>query len=409
MVGPARAATRPRRRQRAPARDVPRLPHGMVQQWAVRFDATGSGYAKMWLGHVLLLVLTLGLAWPWTHRRTQRYFMRHTEVAGHRLDFYLPNRLLLPRLGMTAALWLGLVGASMGSFWTGMAAMTMTALIWPLLVYLQVNHQVGAVTWAGRSLWFDGPWSDLYRVSGMPLVLFLGGSWAMALASHQGLAHAGGVAAALLGLGLLCLPLTAWAFYRYRQQHIRLGPLRLRWKASRRDLWLTLGRSAAWAGMWAVLALCGMAVVLAAWGSWQGTLHRQAVAGALGVAAAVVLTLWVAELDAALLDAVWNHTGNRHLRFRTDLKRSAYARLFGRNALRVALTLGLYWPWAVVSVRRMRWQAMSVWSRVDAEVLMAYWLPETDPETVQSESSSAGRADGFSTQPSFASRYGTLD
>ncbi len=402
-----------RQRRRGPVRDVPRLPHGEVQQWPVRFDATGQGYARIWLGNALLLILTLGLAWPWTHRRSQRHFLRHTEVAGHRMDFYLPNRLLMPRLGMTAALWLGLVGASVGSFWTGMAALTLGTLVWPLLVYLQINHQVSSITWAGRALWFDGPWTTLYKVSWLPLALFLGAAWAMAAASHQATAgRAWQAAAAMLVLWLLYLPSAAWSFYRYRQHHIRLGPLRLQWQAKRGDIWAALGRSAASAGMWALLIAGALALLLSAWLAWQPTVPRAMIVGAAGLAVTVVTAMWIPSMDAAMLEAVWNRSGNRHLRFRSRLSRSAYTRLFARNTLRLVLTLGLYWPWAVVSTRRMRWQAMTVWSRVDAEVLMAYWLPEADPLSVQPDAAAARDrhgAESQTTQPSFVSRYGTLD
>lgn len=406
-----RVATRKRRR--GPVRDVPRLPHGEVQQWPVRFDATGQGYVRIWLSNALLLILTLGLAWPWTHRRSQRYFLRHTEVAGHRMDFYLPNRLLMPRLGMTAALWLGLVGASVGSFWTGMAALSLGTLVWPLLVYLQINHQVSSVTWAGRALWFDGPWTTLYKVSWLPLSLFLGAAWALAVASRPGApGHVSQVAVALLVLWLLYLPSAAWSFYRYRQHHIRLGPLRLRWLAKRTEMWSALGRSAGWASLWALLAAGALTLVMALWLLWQPTVPRALVIGAVGAALAVVAVMWVPAMDVIMLQTVWSRSGNRHLRFRTRLSRSAYTRLFARNTLRLVLTLGLYWPWAAVSTRRMRWQAVTVCSRVDADVLMAYWLPEADPLSVQPEhAASRDRhgAESQTTQPSFVSRYGTLD
>lgn len=400
------------RRRRGPTRDVPRLPHGVVHQWPVRFDATGAGYARIWLGNALLLLVTLGLAWPWTHRRALRYFLQHTELAGHRLDFYLPNRLLLPRLGMTAALWLGLVGASVGSFWTGMAALSVGALVWPLLVYLQINHQVGAVTWAGRSLWFDGLWPGIYKVSAVPVALFLGLSWTAALAWQQGGTKGWALVGAVLALAALILPSALWAFYGYRQQHIRLGPLRLHWKALRRDVLRALARTAGWSGLWSLMALGALAVASGAWLALRPGASTGLLWGLAALALGVLVVLWRPALDAALMDVVWNRTGNRHLRFRSRLSTSAYARLYTRNALRLVLTLGAYWPWAVVSVRRMRWQGMAVWSRVDPEVLMQYWVAEPDLASQHTASSTTapGRGDeAVTTQPSFLSRTGTLD
>jgi uncharacterized membrane protein YjgN (DUF898 family) len=400
-----------RQRVRGPARDVPRLPRGVVQQWPVTMDATGSGYARIWLGNALLMLLTLGLAWPWAHQRAQRYFLRHTQLAGHRLDFDLPNRLLMPRLGMTAALWLGLVGAAMGSFWVGMVALTLGAMVWPLLVYWQINHQIGALTWAGRSLWFDGPWGGMYRASSLPVALCLGAIWMVALGARQGVDHAWQIAAVLMAVWALFLPVALGAFYRYRQKHIRLGPLRLQWLGKRADVVAAFVRTAWWGGMCVCIALGLAAVVLAAWLARGQGLSNQGAASVLALAVGVALSLWWPALDAALIGVVWNRTGNRHLRFRSRLSMTAYARLYARLAWRLVVTLGLYWPWAVVAARRMRWQAVTVWSRVDAEVLKNYWMPEPEPDSVQppvavrAERQTAEQT----TQPSVASRYGTLD
>jgi uncharacterized membrane protein YjgN (DUF898 family) len=77
--------------------------------------------------------------------------------------------------------------------------------------------------------------------------------------------------------------------------------------------------------------------------------------------------------QAHLINLVWNKTGNRHLRFRSQIKVSAYVRLYAKNALRLVVTLGIYWPWAVVNLRRMRMHSLQVWSRVEPEVLLAHW------------------------------------
>jgi len=62
-----------RERAPQPVRDVPRLPQGVVLRFPVRFDATGEAYARLWASNLFLLVLTLGLAWPWTFRRRERF------------------------------------------------------------------------------------------------------------------------------------------------------------------------------------------------------------------------------------------------------------------------------------------------------------------------------------------------
>jgi uncharacterized membrane protein YjgN (DUF898 family) len=51
---------------------------------AARFRYTATGGALLWLvlGNVLILVLTLGLAWPWAQVRSARFTARNLTLVG---------------------------------------------------------------------------------------------------------------------------------------------------------------------------------------------------------------------------------------------------------------------------------------------------------------------------------------
>lgn len=376
---PSAAPVAPARRSRTrPPRDVPRLPPGVVLQLPVRFDATGGAYARIWLGNLLLMVLSLGLAWPWVHRRRERFFLRHTQVAGHRLDFRLSPRVMWPRVGMTAALCLGVAGAMAGSFWTGMAALTLAALVWPLLAYLKLNHKVASVMWAGRRFWFDGHWQGMYRAFLASVSVAMAGGWLSAMAWREARPQWWWAAVACWALWVLSAPWAAWAYLQFRQQHLRLGPLQLLWKVPPSAVLRWAGRTAAWSALVA-LALAGVASLCLAGGLlWSRAtggagLPGKAVVALGSVALAVLATVVWPHAQAHLINLVWSKTGNRHLRFRSQIKVPAYVQLYAKNVLRLVVTLGLYWPWAVVNLRRMRMQSLQVWSRVEPEVLLAHW------------------------------------
>jgi uncharacterized membrane protein YjgN (DUF898 family) len=386
-VPPPRTARSPvpppseRRAQGRPVpdvRDVPRLPPGVVLQLPVRFDATGGAYARIWLGNLLMMVFSLGLAWPWVYRRRERFFLRHTQVAGHRLDFRLSPKVMWPRVGMTAALCLGVVGAMAGSLWTGMAALTLAALVWPLLAYLKLNHKVASVMWAGRRFWFDGHWQGMYRAFLASVSVAMMGGWLSALAWREARPMWWWAAVACWSLWVLSAPWAAWGYLQFRQQHLRLGPLQMLWKVSRSAILRWAGRTAAWSALVALgvagvgaLGLAGALVWSRATGG-HGLPAHGVWAGAL-VGLALLATLVWPYAQANLINLVWNKTGNRHLRFRSQIKVPGYVQLYAKNAVRLLLTLGLYWPWAVVNLRRMRMQSLQVWSRVEPEVLLAHW------------------------------------
>jgi len=389
-----------------PAPELPRLPKGVVQTWPVRFDGTPAGYARVWLGNVLLLLCTLGLAWPWTYRRAQRYLLRHTLVADHRLDYSLPPGALWPRLGITLLLWLGVAAAAAGSAWTGALALTLGGAVWPLLVYLKVQQKVASLTWAGCHFRFDGPWPGLYRAVAASLVLGLLAVWAGVLAWQLALPGGWAWSGLLALMTLLSLPVAAWRFFSYRQPHIRLGPLRLTWKGSRAamvQLTLNLMAAVLWVG------LAGAGVALGALGAWRLLTGEPAAAAAPWLGALLVLALWsvvVPLAEARLLNLVWNKTGNRHLRTRSRVHVPTYVRLYAGNLWRTVFTLGAYWPWAVVSLRALRMRSMAVWSRVDPDVLIAHAGPPVSPERRAGASAAgpASRSDEQPTQPAYVSR-----
>ena len=394
-----------------PTRDVPRLPPGQVLKTGIHFDAKPAAYARLWWRHMALMLVSLGLAWPWVYQRRERYFLRHTRIASHRLDFRLPVNALWPRYATMLALWAGVAGAMSGSVWAGLAGLSLGCAVWPLMAYLKINQRVASLTWAGRRLWFDGTWQGMTRVMLVPVVLAVGVIWTAGAAWHLH-SRSWAMGAAVLALAwLLCAPRAVWTHYRYRQQHLRLGPLRLQWKASALDVVGLFLRALAVAVVVGVLAAGGACVALAAWLAWR---HAPGVALPRGVLVAVLLPAALltavvvrAYVQARMVNLVWNNTGNRHLRFRARLPVGAYVRESLRHAVWTLLTLGAHHPQAAVALRGMRLRAVKVASRVDPETLLAYWSRrqgEAPPTVLPSVAISTVESSAQTTQPSVAPR-----
>lgn len=388
-----------------PPRDVPRLPQGQVVKLGVHFDADVGEYARLWWGNVALMLSTLGLAWPWAYRRTERYFLRHTRVASHRLDFRLSAGVLWPRYATMLALWAGVGGAMSGSVWAGMAGLSLGCAVWPMMAYLKVNQRVASLTWAGRRLWFDGAWQGMTRVMLLPTALAVGVVWAGGTAwqlHSRSWALACGVLALL---GLLCAPRAVWTYFRYRQQHLRLGPLRLQWKASLADVVGLFLRSAAVAVLVGVLAGAAGCVALAGWLAWRqspgGPIPRGVWAAVLLPALAVTILVVRAYVQARMINLLWNNTGNRHLRFRARLPVGRYVRLSTVHALWTLCTLGLHHPRAAVAMRGLRLRSIKLASRVEPDTLLAYWSRrqgEAPPTVLPSVAASPGEPAGRTTR-----------
>jgi uncharacterized membrane protein YjgN (DUF898 family) len=352
---------------------MPRLPHGVITNWPVRFRGEDADYIRLWFTCLLLVVASAGLYWPWARVRSQRYLMRHTRVAGHALDYHEPAMSVLPRYLLSLCLLLGVAGAWAGSSLAGMLATSLALAVWPLLMFMSLNQRLAHISWAHRRLAFDGLCQDVYRAMWAPLAGGGAATWLLMVAVIWQRPVTWVVWGAVLALWVLAMPVFVWTWFQFRQRHVRLGPLNMMWKATRPAVLMLFARTLAWTMLTSLFTLGVAAMALAGVMVMRGRLtlsfeRTLALMAVLAVCAAVM-----PYVQARLQNLVWNKTGNRYLRIRSTLPVAEFVQLQCRHALLLVLTAGLYWPWAVMATRRMRTHAVTVWSRVDTEVLKANW------------------------------------
>lgn len=352
------------------------LPRGDVTEWPVTFLADPADYARMWARHLVLTVLTLGLYWPWAWRHARRYFLQHTFVAGRRFDHEEAAAALAARHGLGVALAVGVLAAAQGSAVAGALAATVALLVLPMWLASRGQHALQALRWGRRPLALQAGPADVYAALwpwvavGIALVwLSWWGGTAPANGSlaRQGLPWACGVLAVALAPGALC------AWWRCRQSGLRIGPLQMGWRGTPGDVYRLAGRLLVWALCAGAFAAACLSLVMAGWLAAAGQVPR---AGQIGLVA-VGVCLWLAlawpYAVASAQNLVWQHTGCRHLRFRSRLSVSGYVLRRARRLVTLLCTAGLAWPWVAIEARRMRLEALTVVSRVDPASLRAAW------------------------------------
>ncbi|WP_290766379.1 DUF898 family protein [Aquabacterium sp.] len=369
------------------AEALPRLPNGAIDTWPVAFTGADAAYARLWFQGLLLTLLTLGGYLPWARIACRRYLLQHTRVAGQPLDDHRSPWAMLVRQCLLLSLLGGVMLAAAGSLVMGLAAATLALAVWPMLKLLGLSQRLQRTTWARRPMAFEAGLLDIYQALGWPLagVALLVWSW-LAVA---GWGHAAGWVLWGMALGgcLLAVPSWCWAWLHFRQSHLRLGPLRMRWRlgpdALSNLMLQTLG--AALLLLVFNLGLAGMCLGGLLW--WQAEVGQGAglAAGrAAGVPAWALAVLLAASVGVAVglvwpqaharaHKLVWNRTGNRHVRVRCRLRVPAIVRMQRRHGLLLVLTLGLYWPWAEIQARRARLNATVLQARVGVAVLAAHW------------------------------------
>jgi uncharacterized membrane protein YjgN (DUF898 family) len=179
---------------------------------------------------------------------------------------------------------------------------------------------------------------------------------------------------------LLCVPLMWWALKHYQHGHLRLTSSRTQFLASAGSFYGVFLRT--------VLVLLGAGVVLAvvagavAWSflSMLSLSGSSRDSGGVGFLVAVLMGLVMYALllmlaypyfTSRMQNLVWSRTAARSIRFDSALRLQPLFFLTLKNWFLVAVTLGLYWPFAAVALARLRLQAVTVLADEDLDQLVS--------------------------------------
>jgi uncharacterized membrane protein YjgN (DUF898 family) len=348
----------------------------------IEFGASGSEYFRIWIVNLLLTLVTVGLYYPWARVRKLRYFYGNTRVAGHAFDFHgNPWRMLRGYLLVGALLVMYSLAGRISPA-AGVIALLIVAAVWPALLRASQQFRLANTSWRGLRFRFTGSTTDAYRAMA-PLFLaavpfaVLG---ALAPQDQRIQPSAAWVAwfgiAALLSLAIV--PLGWWLLKKYQHDHYALGGERTQLRLGAGSFY---GLSLKTLGVM-LLAMIVFAVVTVALVAAIGFKPR--VRGAPpGFGVIVVLPILMAVLyvlaiafirayaTARMQNLVWSRTASRHLSFDSHLRFSALLGLTLKNWLLVALTLGLYWPFAAVAQARLRLAAVALSSSRPIDSLSA--------------------------------------
>lgn len=340
--------------------------HPAPQRHPVRFSATGSEYFRVWIVNLLLTVVTFGIYSPWAKVRTLRYFYQHTAIDGHSLDFHGNPRRMFRGMMVVAVFLVVYQYASGFSVWAALVAAAAFCAVWPTLFLAGQRFRLAHTSWRGLRFSFVGDTAGAYRAVGVPLAAFLlpAAGLGVVMGSFGEQDPASELAVLLYGAVLLAvLVAVPYFFYRiksYQHGAYAMGALRTEFRTTARTFYGVFGAAF---GLWLVL------VVAAATSVWAGGWR----AGFLAVLAVFVLGYWllIPYVKVRLQNLVWSRTGNRLFRFKSELSVKRFIMLSLKNWLLMVCTLGLYYPWAAVAVRRLRLEAVSLHARMPLNELTA--------------------------------------
>jgi uncharacterized membrane protein YjgN (DUF898 family) len=374
----------------APALAPVDQPANRIQTLPITFTGTGSEYFRIWIVNLLLILVTLSLYTPWARARKLRYFHGNTLVDGHPLAFHGDPKKMFRGYLLVGAMVLVYSVAGQFSAMAGLIAFLILILVWPALLKSSMQFRLANTSWRGLRFRFTGSVRGAYEAM---LPLFVPGAIFLAMASaldpEQQQAPPAWFEWAMLSampLMLLVGPWLWWKFKKYQHDHYAYAGLQTQFKATVGSFFgvflktagVTLGCMlvvGVLVGIVAVVAAAGglMGAGLAGLGqntTWFWLLVLLAVPLVV-LAVMLVYGIWIPYFTSRMQNLVWSKTGNRQFRFQSALTFRSALKLTFKNWLLIALTLGLYWPFAAVAMARLKLEAMAVLTRVDPQTLIS--------------------------------------
>jgi uncharacterized membrane protein YjgN (DUF898 family) len=354
-----------------------------IQRLPIEFTGSGSEYFRIWIVNMVLLVITLGLYWPWAKVRRLRYFWGNTLVDGDPLGFHGEAGQMFKGWVLVGVLFIVYNVAESVSPVAGAVAFAALGSLWPALWRSSMVFRLGNTSWRGLRFRFVGPMTGAYLAL-LPLFLavllpvFLL-AWLPEEPDEPFQAWMGWTFGGFVTLLVGVLPWVLWRMKAYQHRHYALGPLQTDFRAG-----LGAFYGLALKPLVLVLVVAGLVGLMAGWRS--GDVLPMALGGFLAFFPFVLLLLVLAVVPwwkARLQNLVWTKTGNAQIRFISRLSFRSMLWLTIKNWVLVAITLGLYWPFAAVAMARLRLEAIHLRSVVDLENLLA--LDQQRPEEAAGE------------------------
>lgn len=303
------------------------------------FSGRGSEYFRIWIVNMLLSLVTLGIYSAWAKVRRNRYFYDNTSVAGSSFDYHgNPSAILKGRIIAVAMITLYHLGPRIAP-WIGVVMFLMLAAAWPWLIWKSLQFKLHNSSYRGIRFGLQGSLKTAYFVYLLLPVL------------------------TLLSLYLL-MPFTHQRIKRFQHNASRFGATVFSFHAtvgSFYRMYLILFASAI-AGLIVSVLVVGL-------GGASGGLHFGTPQAHTVWSSGVIFSMFLTYLLFAALypiyltlvqNLVWRNTRLGAHQFKSEIKWGRMTWIWLSNLVLIAVTLGLFMPFATIRSMRYRIESMTL-------------------------------------------------
>lgn len=333
-----------------------------------RFAFTGSGgeYFRIWVVNILLTILTLGIYSAWAKVRRLQYFHRNTVVAGAIFDYHgNPKAILKGRL--LALALLGAYHVSSGiSFAAGAAVVLLLAAISPWLLARAFRFKLVNTSYRGLRFHFRGTVAQAYRMLILfPLLLAVIGLFVWSLATSFSRDPGIGLILAVILLPLAAIgstiPLAHYFLKRYQHENADYGQTPFFFHARAADFFKIYGKATGMVFLGSIAGAAFVAATARLYGWLQESAFGAVFALLYALLSAYVFYLFVRPyMESRMQNLVWNNTELGAHRFESRARARVLLGIHASNLLLIALTFGLFKPFAAVRLARYRIESLTL-------------------------------------------------
>jgi uncharacterized membrane protein YjgN (DUF898 family) len=303
--------------------------------------------------NLLLTILTLGIYSAWAKVRRLKYFYRHTELAGSGFDFHgNPIRILIGRVVALSMLLIYNFTLRLHSLWTIVAVIAL-ALIMPWLLRNSLRFRLYNTSWRGARFHFRGSLAGAYRVFLLNGFLTLITLYGMAPFMHQQLKA-------------------------YQHNNSWFGRTRFSFHAGVGKFYL------AYLIILAAVVLVTIIFVVAGVGAifpMLLTAQKQGSPQDLQAVGKLILIIWGTLVligvsigpifQATITNLIWNNTSVGEHRIECRMSALRLIWITASNMVLVAVTFGLFYPWALVRMTTFQLECITLLRTTDLQEIEA--------------------------------------
>lgn len=288
---------------------------GLVETRIAAFRFTGSGgeYFRIWIVNLLLSILTLGIYSAWAKVRREQYFHRNTLLDDSGFDYHAKPFTILKGRIVALILFAGVSVSGKISVTLYAISLLVLTFVMPWMLVRAYRFRARNTSYRGLRFQFTGTYGGAFKV-------FVGYG--------------------LLSIITLYIAAPEWVrqMRLYIVNHMHFGNAKFKAEVGAGQVYKLVLIPAI-----VLVAIVALIIMVASSGSWGALAFLPLLM--IGVAITVM-----PYLKMSFNNLFWSNTQLDAHRFSSTMRFGRYFGIVFKNWLLTLLTLGLYWPWAHVSL-----------------------------------------------------------